>query len=387
MRPSCAIAWALLSCIPGACLPLPGQEADWPQFRGGPGQRGLCSVTLPSAMTLRWTFKTDGVITGSPVILNGVAYIGSRDGKCYAVGVADGVKRWEVAFKAEIEASPAVVRLRDGNVVVIGDTEGNLTALDPATGAERWHFKAGDKICGAVAPFVLQGETQLVVGSYDNSLHCLDAATGLEKWSYATGSYINGTPAIGAIAGVPVAVVGGCDAHLHVVDLNNGSKLQAIEMAAYVASSVALDGTLSWVGDYGNEVACVDLASGTIVWRYEQCKSPFFSSAAVTDSLIVIGSRDRRVIALNRTTGKEAWSFTAQGNVDGSPVIGGARVLVGADDGRLYLLDLATGACVWSYEIGGKIGGSPAISGGIALTGCEDGSLYAFTMKESGNGK
>ena len=97
-------------------LPLVAQEgADWPQFRGGPEQRGLSPVALPPAMSLAWAFKTEGAILGSPVISAGVVYTGSRDGKCYAVGLRDGAKRWEAALKAEIEASPPVVSLPTGS--------------------------------------------------------------------------------------------------------------------------------------------------------------------------------------------------------------------------------------------------------------------------------
>ena len=124
--------------------------------------------------------------------------------------------------------------------------------------------------------------------------------------------------------------------------------------------------------------ACVDIADGSLLWRYHDRESPYFSAPAVDDKLVVIGCRDQRVHAIDRGTGVKAWTFAARGSVDGSPVICGDKVAVGADDGRVYLLDLATGRSLWSYETGGRIAGSVAVCRGMIIAGSDDGSVYAF---------
>jgi outer membrane protein assembly factor BamB len=226
---------------------------------------------------------------------------------------------------------------------------------------------------------VHDGSKRLLVGSYDSKLYCFNAADGHELWTYETGSYINGTPAVGEVGGKPVAVAGGCDAKLHVVDLVDGKKIREIEASAYIAASVAVSDGRAYVGHYGNEVICADLAAGTVVWTYKDRMFPFFSSPAVTNEVVVLGGRDRRIHCLDRATGKARWVASARGNVDGSPLISGNRVLIGSDDGRLYLLDLADGKERWSYELGDKLSGSPAIADGRVLVGGDSGNLYAFT--------
>ena len=53
----------------------------------------------------------------------------------------------------------------------------------------------------------------------------------------------------------------------------------------------------------------------------------------------VVGGRDRLVHALDRATGKVAWTFTTRARVESSPLVAGRRVFVGSNDGVLYELE------------------------------------------------
>ena len=60
-----------------------------------------------------------------------------------------------------------------------------------------------------------------------------------------------------------------------------------------------------------------------------------------------VGSRDKRVYALDRATGKRVWDFATDGRVDSSPVVAGQRVYFGSQAGWietpiLSRADLAT---------------------------------------------
>jgi outer membrane protein assembly factor BamB len=347
-------------------------------FRGNAAQTGVITAPLADSYTLAWTYTTGSACT-SAVIADGIAVVGSGDGKVHAVDIVSGKTRWTVDLAAPIDAAPLIL---DGTVIV-GSTEGRLVSLTLNDGKLRWEGKAGDKITGAATWFVHDGVKRLLVGSYDNNIYCFNAADGAEVWKYETGSYVNGTPAIGMVAGQQVAVAGGCDAKLHVVDLATGKGLRTIETSAYVAASVAVVDGHAYVGHYGNEVIAADLAAGTITWTYKDRNFPFFSSPAVTAEVVLLGGRDRRIHCLERATGKVRWVIPARGNVDGSPLIsamdGKGRALIGSDDGRLYLLDLADGKERWSFEIGDKLSGSPAIADGRVLVGGDSGNLYAFT--------
>ncbi len=354
--------------------PLVGADTEWLMFRGDAAQTGTTTSVLADSYTLAWTYPTGGACT-SAVVANGIAVVGSGSGAVHAVDLVSGKMRWTFDLKAPIDAAPLIL---DG-AVVIGSTEGRLVSLTLGDGTLRWEAKAGDKVAAAANWFVHAGVKRLLVGSYDSNLYCFNAADGVEVWKYATGSYLNGTPAIGTLSGEQVAVAGGCDSKLHVVNLADGAKLREIPVSAYIAASVAVADGRAYVGHYGNEVICADLAAGTIAWTYKDRAFPFFSSPAVGAEVVVLGGRDRRIHCLDRVTGKARWVVPARGNVDGSPLIGGGRVLIGSDDGRLYLLDLADGKERWSYEVGDKLSGAPAVVDGRLLVGGDDGTLYTFT--------
>jgi outer membrane protein assembly factor BamB len=101
-----------------------------------------------------------------------------------------------------------------------------------------------------------------------------------------------------------------------------------------------------------------------------------FSSPAVSGDVVVVGSDDGSVYALDATTGKLRWKRTTGGPVRSSPVIAGGRVFVGSNDGSLYALDLTTGSVVWKAPIGYEIVSSPAVAGGVVVVGSD--RLYAF---------
>jgi len=69
-----------------------------------------------------WTFLTRARVESSPVLAGGRAFVGSNDGKLYALDYKTGAKIWEFTAGAPLSASPAVASGR----VVIGSEDGKL---------------------------------------------------------------------------------------------------------------------------------------------------------------------------------------------------------------------------------------------------------------------
>ena len=69
-----------------------------------------------------WTFTTRARVDSSPAVASGRAYVGSSDGRLYALDVKSGRKAWEFDTGAPITASPAIA----GGRIVIGTTDGVL---------------------------------------------------------------------------------------------------------------------------------------------------------------------------------------------------------------------------------------------------------------------
>ncbi len=371
-----AICAVLVAGLSPAGAAAPGQHAThWPQYRGGPAHTGVAHEHLPDTLELRWTFKTEGSVRSSPVIEDGRVFIGSDDGNVYALDLASGRKLWTFATADSVQAPPTVL----SGTVFVESTDAFLYALTAERGTLIWKYETGDSIMGAPNWVRSPQSDQLwiLVGSYDNLLHCVDTATGKRVWTYEANNYLNGSPAVSG----DWIVFGGCDAFLHVLSATDGKGLKTIDTGSYIAATVALSGNQAFVGHYGNQFLCADVARGKILWTYKDREYPFFSSAAVGEHHVVVGSRDKRLHCLRRKDGKQRWVFQARGKIDSSPVICGEKIVVGSDDGRLYVISLADGQELWSYEIGEPVSGSPAVAGGMIVIGCEDGSIYAFGEK------
>jgi glucose dehydrogenase len=120
--------------------------ADWPQYHGDERHSGVAASTLdPTDLGLAWTFRTAGaILTGSPVVADGVAYVGTRDenglkeSAVHAVDVKTGRLLWDFRADASVHGTPAVA---DG-IVYAGTIHATLYALDADSGRLLWKREA-----------------------------------------------------------------------------------------------------------------------------------------------------------------------------------------------------------------------------------------------------
>jgi len=368
----------VLGCSQGAQPVAPGQASApnaWTMFRGDPGLLGVAGGNLPDNLKVLWKFKTDDAVRSTAAIADGRVFIGSDDGNVYALSLKDGSKLWAFKTEGPVQAAPLLL----GGTVFIGSSDAILYALDAATGKPRWKYETGDKILGAAnwTKSPKGDQTWVLVGSYDSRLHAVNAEDGKPVWTFETGNYINGSPSVGD----GKTVFGGCDARIHAVSVADGQQAAEIDTGSYIAGSAAVAGGRAYVGNYGNEFICVDLAAKKIAWAWKDREFAVFSSPAVTADLVLFGSRDKSLHAVRRDTGESAWAFETGGEVDSSPVVCGKKVFVGSGDGKVYLVSLADGKPLWSFEIGAAVGGSPAVASGVVVIGADDGCVYAFGKK------
>ena len=67
-----------------------------------------------------WLYDTDSSVFSSPAVVDGVVYVGSRDGYVYALDALTGGARWSYETNGEVYSSPAVVE----GVVYISSNDG-----------------------------------------------------------------------------------------------------------------------------------------------------------------------------------------------------------------------------------------------------------------------
>lgn len=343
--------------------------ADWPSFRGDAAQIGVRKEAAEGKLEELWKFRTKQSIDGAPAIVGGVVYVGSYDEHLYAIDLKTGMEKWKTKL-GPIKSSPSV----NGKRVYAGDVDGNLHCLDIETGKAIWKFEAQGEITGGAN---FSGD-KIIFGAHDETLYCLDK-DGKKLWDFKANGPVNGVPAVSG----DKTFVAGCDNNLHVVEISTGKELGIVDLGGPCGATAALVGDHLYVGTMNNEVLAVDVKTLKVDWRFAAAKrqQPFYSSAAVTDKLVVVGSRDKKLYALDRKDGTEKWNFLTESRVDSSPVVVGDKVFIGSMDRAFHMLELAKGTEVLKFDVDGAISGSPAYSDGRIVVGTEKGTVYCFGVK------
>ena len=77
------------------------------------------------------------------------------------------------------------------------------------------------------------------------------------------------------------------------------------------------------------------------------------------------------------------WSFATGSFIYSSPAVVNGVVYVGSEDHSLYALDAHSGTKLWSFTTGGFVHSSPAVVNGVVYVGSHDGSLYVFSLPDT----
>ncbi len=370
---------------------LPG---EWAMFRHDLGRSGSTNPSdiLPQG-TLKWVFPTGGPIHSSPAVVNNTVYIGSRDGKLYALDAATGVKRWEYQTESWVESSPAIVN----GVVYIGSNDGRLYALDAHSGEKLWDFKT--KYTIESSPAVAYGIVYF--GAGDFSIYALDAAKGTKLWNSKTNDNIKSSPVVAN----GIVYVGSWDRSSYALHALTGKFRLNFKLYQPVPSSPAVRDGIVYVVNYNGFLVAIDGNARNWPWEYDikpywlqlkafglpvptpPIQSGFLwgsrleaianSSPAVTDDTLYIGSNNK-LFAIDIHSHEERWTFEAEGAISSSPAVAHTTVYVGSEDSRLYALDTTTGEKLWEIVTGGKITSSPAVADATVYIGSHDGNVYAI---------
>jgi outer membrane protein assembly factor BamB len=121
--------------------------------------------------------------------------------------------------------------------------------------------------------------------------------------------------------------------------------------------------------------------SYSLLWNFT-VGAAVFSSPAIVNGCVFVGSDDYNVYCLNASSGQLIWNFTTGGSVKSSPAIYGGYVYVGCDDGWLYCLDVTTGYPLWISMVGGAVASSPIVVNDCVYVGSGKQGLFCFNASD-----
>ena len=361
-------------------LSLPAQD-EWSTFHGDSGLTGSTRTQLPATLSRAWRVKVPAGVTRTPVGGGGMIVCVTQDSELIGLTVG-GALTWSNMVEtgkgpdgkpsyAEFMAPPILV----GGLAVIGSTDGDLFAFNAATGAQKWKYSLGTRIIGS-ANWGRDGTNGLritAISQPDGAVHCVNAA-GDRVWVSDPAARCDGCAAVdsGRI------VFGSCASAFHVFGLSDGTAGDSVPIGAdcQVAGGVALSGDRVYAGDRCGTLVCADLREGKVAWTNGDANGELFTTPALSSNRVVFSAADGRIVCVTRDTGTKVWAFDTGGGRPTAPVVAGDKVLAAAS-GKLYLLDLKTGTNLWSAAVSDDIS-SPAVIGRLVVVGGDDGTITAF---------
>ena len=240
--------------------------------------------------------KSIGAIVGTPVVVEDTLYVGSSDGKLYALDAIYGEKKWEFDTGGKIWTSPAV---EDG-AVYVSNYERKLFAVSITDHTLLWEIELPASI--ASSPVISEGS--IYFGTFDRNLYAVAINDGSEKWKFEGGNWFWATP----IVKDGVVYAGCLDHQIYALDAITGEKLwQFVADAPVVATPVFSDNLLVAASESG-EMYILEPDSGVLVRSVSigyQVMGPLYAE----ENIVYVHARNRCVYAIDVQSGDTVWEF------------------------------------------------------------------------------
>lgn len=341
----------------------------WRKFRFDSRNSGCAPVRAPASGRLFWRVQTNGYVESSAAVGSDSAiYIGSADGKLYAISSVGTVK-WTYDTGTCVDSSPAIGP--DG-CIYFGSYDG-FYCVSPA-GTLKWKYTTGSMVWSSpnIAP-----DGTIYFGCQNHRFYALDSNGNL-KWMRLTGGAIWSSPAIASDG----SIYFGCgDGKLYAMT-QEGVIKWTYQTGSAVDSSptIAEDGSIYFGSGDGYIYSLSPL--GNLRWRAYLGQVADSSPAVTADGRIYVGSGMpgfAGALHAFSQTGTKLWQFNVSGGVRSSPAVDeNGNICFGSSNGKIYLLS-RDGVELWSYSTGDSILSSPTFgAGGSIIVGSDDGGIYCF---------
>jgi outer membrane protein assembly factor BamB len=337
---------------------------------------------------LKWRFKTQGTIRSAPTADADNIYFGSADGYLYVVDKNTGAEKWKYKTDGAIAGSPAI----HNGMVIVSSRDNFVYAIRINDGSLIWTFAMSTIVKGyteweyfSAAP-VISGN-HVLIASGDGNLYALSADAGKPIWKFGAGARMRATPLVheGKIYQPCndgyIYVISGRDGTLDWKFKTDGASLDKSHgfdrTCIFTKPSIA--GNLLVFGSRDGNVYAVDIKTKTEKWKFSY-GSTWAMSTLIHEGIVFVGwSTNRLICAIDLNTGKEKWKYTAGSLTYTTAAIAGPNVVFGSADGNLYGFEQASGKRVWQFRTGREIFSTALVDGSSMYFGCDNGYMYALT--------
>jgi outer membrane protein assembly factor BamB len=306
--------------------------------------------------TIAWKFSIDTSFFASPIVEDGIVYVGGLDSTLYALDLKNGKKVWEFKTRGEIRSDVCP----DGENLFLNGGDGYLYKLSRNKGNLIWKFETkGEKKYDFADYFhstpVLHNGI-VYFGSGDGNVYALGKDEGNLKWQFSTDGIVHTTPAIVNNK----LFIGSFDGYVYALDLASGELIWKFKTVGHryfpkgeVQGSPAAFNGLVFIGARDYNIYALDQEKGYCHWNKAFVRGWGLCNN-IHDSVLYIGSSDERIlIAADPATGNEYWRKKMEFLVFGNNAYSDGMLYVGTTIGKLHGIDLQTGEKIWSFETDG----------------------------------
>lgn len=316
-----------------------------------PADTGKMHAVKPTGEE-RWTTQTQATKQGfhsTPVVADGIAYLGGYDGAnfgqeaaMYAIDVESGEIVWRTE---EMDGSVAIgssAGYWDGYIYAIVEhrhpnKKGELWVFDAETGEPLF---SDDRIDGMPHPTVAISpeHERLLTGSNDGRLYCWEFPSLGFQWSFKTGRPVKGPIAIYDGS----AFFGSWDRNFYRVDLDAGTEAWSFETENAVMSAPAIDpeAGVVYFGSDDRHVYALDADAGEELWSTD-VGGRVMGAVTATPETVLAGTTASEMCALDKSSGELRWFVEHDGHVTSEPV---------PHDGRIYYAERAVVSGYWDED-------------------------------------
>jgi len=362
-------------------------------FRGGLARTGVYDTAGVAELGgVKWKVNLGGPVRSSPVVVDGVVYIGGGDG-FNALDAETGKELWKVAVKGGSESSACVT---DGVAYFCGN-DGALHAVDADMGRKLWTYRPKRPAPSKSSPAVAYG---IVFATLDG-LVGIDAKTGEKVW-YTKDAQGGASEWLASMAIVDDRIYytgNGTWVAPKVLDISTGRHQGAAEWSQWIDHAgvyntpAVADGRIYVICSTGVGVRPVSGSQGGFSADADpdigvnQFKTN--SSTTVWNDLLIFGMDRGAVYGYDALNGEHKWTFETSKPVRSSPGVASESGLAyfGCNDGKVYCLDAKTGEKKWDHATGGAVVSSPWPADGVIYVGSDDGCIYALDGKSDGGAR
>lgn len=339
---------------------------------GLPASNGL-SKTAPLGIGMTPEPGTDGKPMPLPdghfesmVASNGVDYVGSDNGRLYALNGKDGTVRWQ--YKAGAPVYVAAVMQGTVYADANNGTSAVAYAFKADNGSVLWHYNVNDYISQLM---VENGIVYVGTAATGNSirLYALHASTGSLLWSYSAQAE---TPVLltasdGVVYYAEIMGIAGDNFNEHITALrsSNGSVMWRLPIAAadgYARGTPAVSNGVIYIGTNNGSMYAVRVSDGSVLWHVARTGGfdaiPLDISPLVDNGMVFIegkqgaGGQNLALFAMRASDGKLLWSKSQE--VAPGPMVNQPQIIEGViyADGNVGGLDAlreADGSLLWQH--------------------------------------